>query len=115
MGCSDPKLDYVQDLMPKGGMKMIRNRSEISKGSFQSAREREGLSKRTFLKGLAFACLGVGPFLNTCGIMNNGNANQEPVRKPDGPSRNVPVPKATRPPIDLAAPAKIETATFALG
>src|SRR4030042_2021035 len=49
-------------LMPKGGMKMIRNRSEISKGSFQSTREKEGLSKRTFLKGLAFTCLGVGPF-----------------------------------------------------
>ena len=94
---------------------MIRNRSEISKGSFQSTREKEGLRKRTFLKGLAFACLGVGPFLNTCGIMNSGNANQEPVRKPDNPSKKVPVPKAARPPIDQVAPAKIETATFALG
>jgi len=95
---------------------MIWNRSEISKGSFQSTREKEGLRKRTFLKGFALACLGVGPFLNTCGIMNSGNANQEPVRKPDGPSsKNGPVPKAARPPIDLAAPAKIETATFALG
>ena len=94
---------------------MIRNRSESSKGYFQSPPENEGLSKRTFLKVVGFACLGVGPFLNTCGIVNSGNTNQGPVRKPDSPAKNGPVPKAARPPIDLAAPAKIETATFALG
>ena len=94
---------------------MIRNRSESSKDYFQSPPENEGLSKRTFLKVVGFVCLGVGPFLNTCGIVNSGNADRDPVGKPDRPSRNVPVPTAAKPPIDLAAPARTETATFALG
>jgi len=94
---------------------MIRNGSQFSKGHIQGAPENDGLRKRAFLKALAFACLGAGPLLNACGIMNSGDANQGPARKPDSPSNNSPVPKAARPPIDLAAPAKIETATFALG
>jgi len=94
---------------------MIRNRSESSKGCLQSPSENASLSKRTFLKVVGFACLGVGPFLNTCGIVNSGNADQDPVGKPDGSSKNAPIPKAASPPIDLAAPARTETATFALG
>ena len=94
---------------------MIRNSSEFSKGSFQSTPENEGLSKRTFLKALAFACLGMGPFLNACGMVNSEDTNQGALKKPSGPATNGSVPKAARPSIDLAAPAKIETATFALG
>ncbi len=92
---------------------MISNRSDSSKDCSHSSPENEGLRKRTFLKFIVFACLGMGPFLNACGIMNRGDANQEPTKKKDGPSGSVL--KAARPPIDLAAPAKTETATFALG
>jgi hypothetical protein len=98
-----------------GGMKMIRNRSEFSEVYLQGPQENEGLSKRTFLRVLAFACLGLGPFLNTCGIMNSRDTNQGPVKKADGPAKNGSVPKAARPPMDLAAPVNIETATLALG
>jgi hypothetical protein len=94
---------------------MIRNGSESSKGYLQGSPENEGLSKRTFLKVVAFACLGVGPFLNTCSMVNSGDQNPGSVKKPDGPANNGSVPKAARPPMDLAAPAKTETATFALG
>jgi hypothetical protein len=94
---------------------MTRNKSESSKGCFQGPPENEGLSKRTFLKVAGFACLGITPFLNAWGIVNGGDPNQGGVKKPDGPSKNGSVPKASRPPIDLAAPARIETATFALG
>lgn len=94
---------------------MIRNGPESSKGYFQSPPENGGLSKRTFLKIVGFACLGVGPFLNACGIVNSGNADPESGRKTDSPLKNAPVPKAARPPMDLAAPVGTETATFALG
>jgi hypothetical protein len=94
-------------------MKMISNRSDFSKARFQGSPGNEGLRKRTFLKFIAFACLGMGPFLNACGIMNRGDTNQEPTKKKDGPSGSVL--KAARPPIDLAEPTKTETATFALG
>jgi hypothetical protein len=94
---------------------MIRNSSELLKDYFQGPPENEGLSKRTFLKLVAFASLGIAPFLNTCGFINSGETNQGPVKKPDNPAKNGSIPKADRPPIDLAAPAKIETATFALG
>ena len=94
---------------------MIRNNSEFSKGHLQGSPEDDGLSKRAFLKALAFACLGIGPFVNACGIVNSEDTNPGAVKKSDGPAKSGSAPKAARPPIDLAAPAKIETATFALG
>jgi hypothetical protein len=94
---------------------MIRNSSELLKDYFQGPPENEGLSKRTFLKLVAFASLGIAPFLNMCGFINSGDTNQGPVKKPDSPAKNGSIPKADRPPIDLAVPAKTETATFALG
>ena len=94
---------------------MIRNQSEFSKDSFQSPLESVGFTKRTFLKVAAFASLGMSPFLDTCGIMNSADTHQGPAKKLDGPTKNGAAPKAARPPIDLAAPTKIETATFALG
>ena len=94
---------------------MIRNRPELLRDYFQGPPANEGLSKRTFLKVVAFASLGMAPFLNTCGMINSGDSNQGSAKKPDSPARNASVPKVPRPPIDLAAPAKIETATFALG
>jgi hypothetical protein len=96
-------------------MKMIRNTSEFSKGHLQGSPEDDGLSKRAFLKALAFACLGVGPFVNACGIVNSEDTNPGAVKKSNGSAKNGSVPEAAKPSIDLAAPAKIETATFALG
>ena len=94
---------------------MIRNRPELLIHYFQGPPENEGLSKRTFLKIAAFASLGMAPFLNTCGISNSGDTNLGPATKPDSPIKNGSVSKVPRPPIDLASPAKIENATFALG
>jgi hypothetical protein len=96
-------------------MKMIRNRSDFSKEYFQDPSEKEDLSKRTFLKGVAFACLGIAPFLNTCSIFGGGDTNQGSVSTPDNPVKKGSVPKVAKPPVDLVAPAKTETATFALG
>lgn len=94
---------------------MNRNRSEFSKDYLQSPPENEGLRKRTFLKAVAFVSLGMTPFLNSCGIFSSDDMKQQPGKKPDSPAKDWAVPKAARPPIDLAAPAKIGTATFALG
>ena len=94
---------------------MIRNRSEFSKDYVQSPPEKEGLSKRTFLKAIAFAGLGMTPFLNSCGIIDGGDMNQRPAKNPDSPAKDGAALKVNRPPIDLSAPAKTETATFALG
>ena len=94
---------------------MIRNQSEFSKDSFQSRSGSVGFTKRTFLKVAAFASLGMSPFLNTCGIMSSADTRQGPAKKLGGPTRNGAAPKAARPPIDLAAPTRIDTATFALG
>jgi hypothetical protein len=97
----------------KGGIKMIWNKSDFSEERFRGSPEDQGLHKRTFLKVIAFACLGMGPFLNACAIMSGGDTNQEPAKKKGGSDGTVLT--AARPPIDLAAPVKIETATFALG
>jgi hypothetical protein len=99
--------------MNEGSIKMIWNRSDISKEPFEGSSENEGFHKRTFLKLMAFACLGMGPFLSACSILNTGDTNQESTKKKD--SLHDSVLKAARPPIDLAAPAETETATFALG
>jgi hypothetical protein len=93
---------------------MIRIKSEFSKDSFQCPSENVRFTKRTFLKVAAFATLGMTPFLNTCGLFGSRDTNQTPGKKPVNPARNASI-AIPRPPIDLAAPAKIETATFALG
>jgi len=93
---------------------MIRNQPAFAKDSFQGPSENMGLTKRTFLKAAAFATLGMAPFLNTCGLFSSGDTNPAPEKKPVNPAKNGS--KAMpRPPIVLAIPAKIETATFALG
>ena len=94
---------------------MFRKRSDFSKGHFQGSPENDGFSKRAFLKAFVFACLGIGPFVNACGIVNSEDTNLGAVKKSDGPAKGGSAPKVARPPIDLSAPAKIETATFALG
>jgi hypothetical protein len=93
---------------------MIRNQSEFAKDFFQVPAENEGFTKRSFLKVVAFATLGMAPFLNTCGLFGGGDTNQAPRKKPVSPAIKGPIAMPS-PPIDLAIPAKIETATFALG
>ena len=94
---------------------MVKTQSRLTMDSDQRIPGNEGLNKRTFLKTIALACFGIAPFLNTCGIMNSGDSNQGPAKRPDTSAKNGSVSKAARPPIDLAASARIETATFALG
>jgi len=93
---------------------MIRNQSEFMKGSFRGASENVGFTKRTFLKVFAFATLGMAPFLSTCGLFGSGDPNRASGKKPVSPATNYSIVKP-KPAIDLAIPAKIETATFALG
>jgi hypothetical protein len=61
--------------------------------------EKQAISRRVFLKGIGIACLGFGMFLHACGYMPSERENMEKMK----------------PPIDLAAPTKTETATFAMG
>jgi len=67
------------------------------------------LSRRIFLMGIGVACLGFVPFLQACdnAFSVGGEGN--------GTARRGTVPHGMRPPIDVAAPVKNETATFALG
>jgi hypothetical protein len=75
----------------------------------QNTQGRPHFSRRIFLKGVGFACLGFTPFLQACDNLTTRSENMEAATKTGS------VPKAMRPPIDLAVPAKTETATFALG
>jgi hypothetical protein len=61
--------------------------------------EKQALTRRVFIKGIGIACLGFGMFLHSCGYMPSEIENMEKMK----------------PPIDLAAPVKTETATFAMG
>lgn len=67
------------------------------------------LSRRLFLAGLGIACLGVFPFLQGCNEADS--EKKKGVKRPE----SAPVARAALPPIDLAAPVKTQTATFALG
>lgn len=75
----------------------------------QNAQDPPNFSRRTFLQGVGIACLGFAPFLQACDNLTTRSENMEAAAKTSS------IPKAMRPPIDLAVPAKTETATFALG
>ncbi len=62
--------------------------------------KRLSLSRRTFIKTLGLACVAASPVLKACNF-SSGESHRPPF--------------LPRPPIDLAAPARTETATFALG
>jgi peptide-methionine (S)-S-oxide reductase len=73
------------------------------------------LSRRTFVKTLALVCLAGGPILNACNLSSGEN---HPPEKKMGMNKAIDhsaVSRLPRPLIDLAAPARTETATFALG
>ena len=75
----------------------------------QNTQGRANFSRRIFLKGVGFACLGFTPFIQACDNSTTRSENMEAATKTGS------VPKTMRPPIDLATPAKTEIATFALG
>ena len=75
----------------------------------QDTQDHPNFSRRIFLKGIGIACLGFASFLQACDNLTSGKENTEAIAKTSL------IFKAMRPPIDAAAPAKTETATFALG
>jgi len=75
----------------------------------KQTQDHPNFGRRVFLKGIGIACLGFASFLQACDHLISGKENTEAVAKTSS------IPKAMRPPMDAAAPAKTETATFALG
>lgn len=71
--------------------------------------EKQAISRLGFLKGIGIACLGFGMFLHACGYMPSERENMKNMKKTSSITNKM------KPPIDLAAPAKTETATFAMG
>ncbi len=94
---------------------MFQKRTESSNQCVPFFPESHCSSKRNFLKIAALAILAMAPFLNTCGLFNSGDSNRGEVKKADDPAKNRSIPTGARPPIDLSVPAKVETATFAMG
>jgi hypothetical protein len=81
----------------------------IHPGHDPDTRDKSDLSRRIFLTGIGIACLGFAPFLQAC---DNAFSRGE---KGNGVARTGPITHGLRPPIDGSTPAKIQTATFALG
>ncbi len=71
--------------------------------------QRMTIFRRIFPAGIAIACLGFGLLVPACdGTGPKGESGKEMAM-----TRSIP--KTAIPPIDAAAPAKTETATFAVG
>jgi hypothetical protein len=74
-----------------------------------------GCDKRSFIKGWGLFFLVFIPFLNACN-RPSGEFQPREGKMQISPGAQTPsVPRKSIPPIDLAAPGRIETATFALG
>ncbi len=78
-------------------------------GHDRHTRDQQTFSRRIFLKRIGIACLGFGLFLHACGYMPSERENMENTKKTGSITNEM------KPPIDLAAPSKTETATFAMG
>jgi len=78
-------------------------------GNEQHTKDKQTFRRRIFLKGIGIACLGFGLFLHACGYMPSERENMENMKKTGSITNEM------KPMIDLAAPAKTETATFAMG
>ena len=78
--------------------------------------KRSPLSRRTLFKTLGLACLACSPMFQACNLLSSENHSPEKKleTKKAMDYSGLP-PAAPRPPIDLAAPVRTETATFALG
>jgi hypothetical protein len=71
--------------------------------------------RRVLVRGLGAVFLGFIPFLNPCnGLSGEIQPKEERMQISPG-AQTVSVPRKSIPPIDTAAPGRIETATFALG
>ena len=77
--------------------------------------KRLSLSRRTFIKTLGLACVAGSPVLKACNLSSGESHRPEEKLEMNRHSDDSGVLRSPRPPIDLAAPARTETATFALG
>ena len=71
--------------------------------------QRMMIFRRVFQAGIVIACLAYGPLLQACNCTASKNEGGKETAMTGS------IPNTVRPPIDVAAPAKTETATFALG
>ena len=90
---------------------MHRKKTQFTMVQEQYTREHSRLSRRTFLKGMGFACLSLAPFLHACDIISGERQEGKTMAQAE-PN---PVSHAAIPSIDASVPSKTETATFALG
>ena len=72
-------------------------------------------SRRALLKGLGSAILGLTPFLKACNRLSGDFQSREEKMQTGQTGSMTAVPRKPIPPIDAAAPTRVETATFALG
>lgn len=72
-------------------------------------------NRRLLLKGLGVVLLGFIPFLNSCNRLSGEIQPKEEKMQISPGAQKPSVPRKSIPPIDTAAPGRIETATFALG
>jgi len=72
-------------------------------------------NRRVLVKGLRVAFLGFIPFLNACNRLSGEIQPKEEKMQITPGTQESSVPRKSIPPLDTAAPGRIETATFALG
>ncbi len=72
-------------------------------------------NRRVWVKGLGVVLLGFIPILSSCNRLS-GDIQSKEEKMHFRPGAQAPsAPRKSIPPMDLAAPTRIETATFALG
>ena len=67
------------------------------------------------MKTLSLACLACTPIMKACNLSSGENQSKEKNMETGGAVGYSGLPQPSRPLIDLAAPGRTETATFALG
>ena len=72
-------------------------------------------NRRILVKGLGVVFWGFIPFLNACNRLSGEIQPKEEKMQISPGTQASSVPRKSIPPIDTAAPGRIETATFALG
>jgi hypothetical protein len=72
-------------------------------------------NRRVSVKGLGSAILGLTPFLKACNRLSGEIQSREEKMQTGRTNPMSTVPRKPIPPIDAAAPTRLETATFALG
>ena len=72
-------------------------------------------NRRGFVKGLGAVLLGFTPFFGACNRPSGEIQPKEEKMQTSQGTQISSVPRKSIPPIDTAAPGRIETATFALG